>query len=245
MHWQSFYVKPDMVRGNELIFLEDEAHHLSKVMRKKKGDLVWAVDGEGTAYEVEILYIEKNQVRARILRTRRRIGEPVAEVTLAQGILKGEKFDWLVEKAVEIGVRRIIPLISEYSIAVAGPQKIARWKRIALSAMKQSGRSILPEISLAQPLKRVLAMGSDCRYRLIAHSGPGSTQLKISRENRPILSSKSFLIIGPEGGFTQEEIEQAVEQGFTPVTLGPRRLRAETAGIVLTALLLSQLGEME
>ena len=166
MHWQSFYVKPDMVFGNELIFSEDEAHHLSRVIRKKKGDVVWAVDGEGTAYEVEILYIEKNQVRARILRTRRRIGEPVAEVTLAQGILKGEKFDWLVEKAVEIGVRKIIPLISEYSIAVAGPQKIARWKRIALSAMKQSGRSILPEISLAQPLKRVLAMGSDCRYEV-------------------------------------------------------------------------------
>ncbi len=245
MHWQSFYVKPDNVHGNELIFSEDEAHHLSTVTRKKKGDTVWAVDGEGTAYEVEILYIEKNEVRAKILRTRRRIGEPVAEVTLAQGILKGEKFDWLVEKATEIGVRRIIPLISERSITVAGPQKIARWKRIALSAMKQSGRSILPEISSAQPMKRILAMGSNCHYRLIAHQGPGSIPLKTSRENRSILNPKSLLIVGPEGGFTKEEIEQAAEQGFTSVTLGPRRLRAETAGIVLTALLLSQLGELE
>ena len=245
MHWQSFYVKPDMVYGNELVFLEDEAHHLSRVMRKRKGDIVWAVDGKGTTYEVEIIYIEKNEVRAKILKTRRRVGEPVAEVTLAQGILKGEKFDWLVEKAVEIGVCKIIPVISERSIAVAGPQKITRWKRIALSAMKQSGRSILPEISSAQPIKRVLAMGSNCHYRLIAHQGPGSASLRTSREKRSVLNPKSLLIIGPEGGFTSEEIQQAVEQGFTPITLGPRRLRAETAGIVLTALLLSQLGEME
>lgn len=245
MHWESFYVNPKDVQGNELLFKEEEVHHLSRTLRKKKGDLVWAVDGEGTAYEVKILYIAKNEARGKIVKTRRRIGEPVAEVSLAQGILKGEKFDWLVEKATEIGVRRIIPLVCETSVTVAGPQKLARWKRVALAAMKQSGRSVLPEITPAKELKQVLSLGANCHYRLVAHTGPESIPFNISRDSRPLVTPKALLIVGPEGGFTEEEIDQAKENGFQPITLGPRRLRGETSGIVLLTLLLSKLGELE
>ena len=245
MHWESFYIKPKYVQGNELTFPEEEAHHLSRVLRKKKGDIVWVVDGEGTAYEVEILYITRNDARGRIIHTRRRIGEPVAEVTLAQGILKGERYEWLVEKATEIGVRRIIPFNSENSATVAGPQKLARWKRVAVAAMKQSGRSILPEIVPSKTFKQVITMGADCHHRLIAHAGPKSVALRIPENTRPIVTPKALLITGPEGGFTEEEVNEATEHGFQSITLGPRRLRAETAGIILSTLLLSHLGEFE
>jgi 16S rRNA (uracil1498-N3)-methyltransferase len=245
MHWESFYVNPEDVHGDELIISGEEHHHLSRVLRKKKGDLVWAVDGEGSAYKVKILYSAKNEARGKIVQTRRRIGEPVAEVSLAQGVLKGEKFDWLVEKTTELGIAKIIPFLSENSSTLAGPQKIARWKRVALAAMKQSGRSILPEITPAKSFNQVLAMGSNCHHRFIAHPGPGSLPLNIPKDTRPIVTPKALLIVGPEGGFTPEEIQKAKEHSFPSITLGSRRLRAETAGIVLSALLLSQLGELE
>lgn len=245
MHWESFYVNPKDVRGNELIFKNEEVHHLSRTLRKKRGDRIWAVDGEGSAYEVELLYIAKNEARGKIVKTRRRIGEPVAEVSLAQAVLKGDKFDWLVEKATEIGVRRIIPFLCTTSVTVAGPQKHARWKRTALAAMKQSGRSILPEITPVKEFHQVLALGVNCHYRLVAYTSPESTPFHIPKDSRRAVTPKAILIVGPEGGLTEEEIEQAVEHSFQTISLGPRRLRAETAGIVLSTLVLSRLGELE
>jgi len=243
MHWESYYVSPQDVFGDVLVFREEEAHHLSRVKRKKRGDIVWAVDGEGRAYEVELFNFSQDAIRGKILKTRMRIGEPVAEVTLAQGLLKGERFDWLVEKATEIGVRRIVPVISETSDTAGGAQKVARWKRVARSAMKQSGRSVLPEIAPATPFDRLLTMGTGNHYRFIAHSGPDSVSVHIPKHARLTGTPKVICVIGPEGGFTDQEIVQSKEQRFQPVTLGPRRLRAETAGLVLTTLVLSQLGE--
>jgi len=244
MHWVSFYVDPKHVSKDELLFSEDETHHLGKVRRKKKGENIWAIDGKGSAYEVQIMSIEKNRARAKIIQTRRLIGEPVTEVTLAQSLLKGERFDWLIEKATEIGIRRIIPIHCEHSETIAAPQKYARWKRVAMAAMKQSGRCILPEITIARSFHEILPLGSDCHHRLIAHATQGSTPLTISKRAGPITKPKAILLIGPEGGFTDHEIEQSQEHGFRPISLGSRRLRSETAGIVLSTLLLSQLGEL-
>lgn len=244
MHWESFFVQPKNVHGDELILAEEETHHLSRILRKNKGDIIWVVDGEGTGYEVKILHISQNNVRGKIIKTRRRIGESVAEVSLAQAVLKGERFDWLVEKATEIGVRKIIPFTSDNAVTVAGPQKINRWKRIAIASMKQSGRSIFPDITSAMSFKQVMGLGSNCNYRLIAHAGPESTSVNAVESKHQITTHKALLVVGPEGGFTKEEIEQAVECGFHPVTLGPRRLRAETAGVVFLSLVLSKLGEL-
>lgn len=245
MHWESFYVHPKNVQGNELVLSEEETHHLSHVLRKNKGDIIWVVDGEGTGYEVKILYISQSSVRGKIIKTRRRIGEPIAEINLAQGVLKGDRFDWLVEKVTEIGIRKIIPFTSENAVTVAGPQKIARWKRIAMASMKQSGRSILPDIGSAMTFKQVVSLGSNCNYRLIAYNNPESVSIATLESKHQITKNKALLVVGPEGGFTEEEIEQAVEHGFDPVTLGPRRLRAETAGVVISSLILSKLGELE
>ena len=177
---------------------------------------------------------------------RRRIGEPVALLTLAQGVLKGEKFELLIQKATEIGVSRIIPMLSERTVADPGKNKKTRWINIAKSAMKQCGRSIIPEITNPLPLPKVLSRGIDCSYRFIAHADKDSKSLPYyfnSTDN--LTNKKALIVIGPEGGFTKDEVTLACDQGFVKISLGPRRLRAETAGIVLSSLVLSQLGELE
>jgi len=245
MHLESFYVEPEHVKGDELFLTGDEMHHLVRVVRKKKGDLFWAVDGQGSAYQASIESIENNRVCGRIMISRRRLGEPVAEITLAQGILKGDRFDLLVEKTTEIGIRKIIPFISTNSDSSAGSQKTARWKRVAMSAMKQSGRSILPEITEPVSLDRVLVMGSNYHIRIIAHPVNTGFQSCISnKENVSLSTQKVLVVVGPAGGFSDDEIEQAQEQGFIPVGLGSRRLRSETAAIVLSTLILNKLGEL-
>jgi len=244
VHRDSFYVNPKDVHGDELTFPEDEVRHMYKVLRKKKGDTVWAVDGEGTAYQVEIQYIGRNGGWGKIRTIRRRLGEPVADITLAQSVLKGDRFEWLVEKSVEMGVHRIIPMITENTVTTAGPQKLARWRRVALAAMKQCGRSVLPEITEAKTITQVLALGTGCSCRLIAHPAPEGRALLIKAEDQPAVTQKAVLVVGPEGGFTEEEIAEAGEQGYLAVSLGPRRLRAETAGIVFLSLFLSQTGEL-
>ncbi len=241
MHWESYYIDPKQVMGDQLRITGDELHHLGRVKRKHPGDIVWAVDGQGAAYESEIVEITKREAVCQILKTRRRLGEPLSEITLAQGVIKGERFDWLIEKAVEIGVSRIIPIESENAVLKAGPQKLARWRRVALAAMKQCGRSVLPEITEPKSFKRIVGLGTDCAVRLIAEAGEQSVPVQASSGG----TRKALLIVGPEGGFSESEVALARENGFQPVTLGSRRLRAETAGIVLASLVLGQLGELE
>jgi 16S rRNA (uracil1498-N3)-methyltransferase len=245
MHWESFYIPADKIRTDTITFPQTETHHLSRVLRKKRGDSVWVVDGEGTTYQVELLTISRESARGKIIQKRRRIGEPTSRITLAQAVLKRDKFDWIVEKATEIGVERIIPFTSEFAQTVAGTQKISRWRRVAVSAMKQSGRSVLPEISEPMSLSKVLARGSHCTYRLIAHRGTNSQSLSIKPVTGAKTTSSALLVIGPEGGFSDDEVQTAVDQSFTPVSLGPRRLRAETAGLVLCSIIMYQLGELD
>lgn len=242
-HFESFYTDPKNVKGDLITLTNEEVHHLSRVKRHKTGDTIWVVDGTGGAYQVRIESISSSRTEGRILQTRRRLGEPRAEIILAQALIKGDRFEWVIEKSVEIGVHRIIPLITEKTVMKAGSGKLNRWNRINLGAMKQSGRSLLPEITEPKTLKQVCAMGTDCQYRVIAHAGTDSSPFKMETPP-PHLTPKAIALVGPEAGFTDTEIEMALENGFTPVSLGPRRLRAETAGIVMITLMLSQWGEL-
>ena len=246
MHWESFYVCKEFMDGDSIRFPSDEVGHLSRVLRKKVGDTVWTVDGEGTAYRVQLTRIKGNEAEGKVIQTRKRLGEPVAEVTLAQAVLKGTRFDWLVEKATELGVHRIIPMTTERTASQASRQKLARWKRVAIAAMKQSGRCILPDITQGRPLEYVCSLGAGCRFRLIAEAASDSHPFHVQdRPPRSSSTARAILLVGPEGGFTEREINLAKEHGYTSVSLGPRRLRSETAGFLLTALVLSQLGELE
>ncbi len=242
-HLESYYVEPGRVQGNTLTLTNEEVHHLSRVKRHKTGDRIRVVDGQGSAYEVEIISLSKTRAEGLILETRRRTAEPASELTLVPAMIKGERFDWVIEKCVEIGVHRIIPLYSENTIMKAGSGKLSRWRRVAVGAMKQCGRTLLPEITDPKSFKQVCLMGAECSLRVIAHAGSGSRDLPPSEPVPPGIR-KGIALVGPEGGFTDDEIAMAVDNGYTPVSLGPRRLRAETASVVLSAILLSQWNEL-
>ena len=245
MHWESFFIPREYIDGKTVSFPPEEVKHLSKVLRTKVGDAVWAVDGEGTAYRVQVTRVGRNQAEGEIVQTRRRLGEPVSQVTLAQAVLKGNRFNWLVEKTTEIGVCRIIPMLTEHTEKEVSPQKLARWRRLAIAAMKQSGRSLIPDITRPIPLRKVCSLGAGCRFRLIAEATSESHPLQIQKTSRRSTTrSKAILMVGPEGGFTEAEIIMAREHGYLSVNLGPRRLRSETAGLILSSLVLFHLQEL-
>ena len=162
--------------------------------------------------------------------------------SLYMGIIKAARFELFIEKAVEIGVKKIIPLITERSFKELSAHKVSRWKAIAVSAMKQSRRSVLPDIM--QPVLFQDLMESTEKYhlKLIARNDKESRNYTdVAGEIKAGTAGKIAVLIGPEGGFTDSETEKAVENGFIRVKFGERRLRTETAGIVvLTTILFSQ-----
>jgi 16S rRNA (uracil1498-N3)-methyltransferase len=231
-----FYTSTENIFTDHLIIDGDEFKHLEHVMRKTVSDKIMVVDGIGTAYEVELTQFKKKQAEAKILSKHSNHNESNLDVTVAVGILKNPaKFDFLVEKVTELGVKKIIPLKTERTI----PQhaKVDRWQKLALAAMKQCGRSILPTVHPLTTLNELLETTNSYESKLVFHK-----DVEQSKDTIDIYKSKSVLIlIGPEGGFSEPEIEKAVDHGFKTISLGNRRLRTETAAIVASALILTRL----
>jgi 16S rRNA (uracil1498-N3)-methyltransferase len=241
-HWEGFYVPPGRIVGDEVFFPPEEVRHLVFVLRKRKGDIVWAVDGKGGAHEVELVLLTRKEAKGRILRSECNVGESRVAVTLAAGVLKGERFDWLVEKAVELGVRSIVPFLSEGTTVKPNAPRVRRWNNIALAAMKQCGRSMLPVVDEIRSLDAVLKKSSGSGLRIVANPGEGSVPAVSVFSSLTQPPSSAFLVVGPEGGFSQRETGQLNQNGFVQVSLGGRRLRAETAGVALLSCLMAWTG---
>lgn len=228
-----FYASPTAIQGDTLFIEGEEFVHLTHVMRKTRGETVMVVDGAGTAYEVTIRETADRRAVCTVLSVHPRLHEPAREVHLGVAVLKNtSNYDLLVEKCTELGVRSITPLLTERTIPRhARPD---RWQKIALSAMKQSGRCILPTVHPLKSLGEFLQWGDPNWLKLIPHEKIQGAAIvdvvELSGSDRIIA-----LCIGPEGGFSEEEVRTAVREGFRPVGLGPTRLRTETAAIVATA----------
>lgn len=239
-----FYVKPEDIHRKYFILRDEEFHHAVHVLRLDSGDTVTAVDGSGNEFHGEICDPETSgrtrEVKCVIVKTLRKPNEPILDITLMQSLLKGDRFDYLVEKAVEMGVNRIIPVHTARCIVPAETQKIHRWRRIAMAAMKQSCRSVLPEITGVMRFPDVLKSIARSTEKILLHT---QGRLQVSRYidnlRRDKLKKSIAVAIGPEGDFTREEIDNALEESFTLVSLGPRRLRSETAGLAAVAALLA------
>jgi 16S rRNA (uracil1498-N3)-methyltransferase len=233
-----FYTPPSLVSSSHLVIEGDEFSHLTHVMRKKVGDAVRVVDGSGMAYDVVIDDIEKRSARCEITARHDRLNEPEADVTLAVAVLKNfSRFDFLVEKVTELGVNTIVPLLTERTIPRHA--KVERWQKLALAAMKQSGRCALPAVKELTRFTDLLDSTPKDSLKLIPHEKASATtvsEVVKHRTLRPVM-----VCIGPEGGFSDEEIGRAMRAGFIPVYLGTRRLRTETAAIVSVAFLLETL----
>jgi len=228
-----FYVPPDCIHGDQVTVEGDEFVHLTHVMRKESGDQIWIVDGVANAYEATIREITRRTALCTIFRHEVRLHESPVDVILGAGILKNSaRFDFLVEKATELGVRRIVPLQTERTIPRHA--KCERWQKLALAAMKQSGRCILPSVG---PLTRLqdfvneVKTGARC---FMLHE-----QFRTPLPPADVAEGTIAVCVGPEGGFSAEEAEEALMAGFQLAGLGPRRLRTETAAIAAMSRLLA------
>jgi 16S rRNA (uracil1498-N3)-methyltransferase len=229
-----FYTPPQCISHERLTIEGDEFAHLTHVMRKHAGDAIRVVDGIGNAFDVTIDEIAKRSAVCSMQASHVRLHEPDTSVTLAVSLLKNSSsFDFLVEKCTELGVISIIPLLTERTIPRHA--KTERWQKLALAAMKQCGRCVLPTVADAQSFDEFIRRAPQSALRLIPHEKDESTPISKVMER---VDTSVLIAIGPEGGFSEHEIAVASQVGFIPVNLGKRRLRTETAAIVATAALL-------
>ncbi len=229
-----FYAPPGAIGADSVTIDGEEFAHLVHVMRKKTGEMIRVVDGNGNAYDVMLEDLRKKTAHGRIVVSHLNHNEPPVAVTLASGILKNpSRYDFLVEKATELGVREIIPLRTRRTIP--SHAKSERWQKLALAAMKQSCRSYLPAVHELTPLEDLLSRTGSFDLKLIAHE---TFETSAQLQSRSGSSPKSILLlIGPEGGFTEEEVTLCHEAGLQPLSLGARRLRTETAAIAAMTLI--------
>lgn len=245
MSLNRFFIEPETLANSPEVILEGEiAHQLTRVLRLNPGDHILLLDGKGAAYEVELGSFRrqgKSEIaEGRVVEQRPAGGEPAVHITLYQALLKGEKFDYVLQKGTEVGVSAFVPMITERCVGQAARPE--RWRKIIREAAEQSRRGLLPllqdsPIKLGQALEQIKAAQT---LGLMAWEEENSTTLR----SLPAGTTHLALLVGPEGGFTPSEAEAARAAGVQTVSLGRRILRAETAGPIATALALYQLGDM-
>ncbi len=237
----------DLNPGDPLTLPAEQAHYLRDVLRARPEDRVELFDGRGVCAYGQVLSVDE-ELRLRIRRVEKvEKGESPLAITLFQAIPKGKRWEWILEKATELGVQRIVPLQTDRTVVQVPderiPGKMKRWKKILTSAARQCGRSRVPELS--RPLSMSDAREScEVDIDLVAHPGPGA-RLPSSILNQSELDISTVgLWIGPEGGFEDREIQRLKTFGARPISLGPRILRADTAGITALTLLQSAAGDL-
>ncbi len=227
-----FFVSPGQIQGARITLKGAEAHHLRSVLRLQPGRIVELFDGSGTVYKAEISAIRSNFIEARIVRKYvARLDDPFP-LTLAQVVLKGKKMDVVVQKATELGVNILIPVISRYCEGrKVNSDRITRWQRIVIEACKQSGRAVPMHIAPVTSMDTLSVV--DYRYRICCWEKEKQSLLLSSYLE---VAGAILLLIGPEGGFHEQEMEWVRDNGFRIVTLGPHVLRAETAALAAVSI---------
>ncbi|MEM8487429.1 MAG: RsmE family RNA methyltransferase [Bacteroidota bacterium] len=227
----NYYIPPEQISGSYVVLPAEEAKHAGQVLRKRVGDVITAVDGVGGWYAVELTKVEKRRVAGMIRETKREVGEPEFQLTVGLGLLKNQRrFEMFVEKAVELGVSRIIPLTTART--EKSSHRTERMHKVLVAAMKQCGRSRLVQLDAVTGWDDVLAMGG-FEQKFVCHEKANSGDVILGALDPR--STSALILIGPEGGFSEKEVDSAVERSFMSVSLGSRRLRAETAGIAACA----------
>lgn len=242
-----FFVSPEDVKGGMVTIRGRDARHILRSLRRGKGDALVVTAGLGVEYDATIISTAPRVVQARIEGERRVDTEATIEITIAQGMPKGSKMEFVVQKCTEVGVKRIIPArtarsVVEYRAERMGP-RMARWIRIAEEAAKQAGRTQVPTVAPVADFPAAVAELSGMDLAILPWEEERGVTLRetLRRGPRP---TRVGVFIGPEGGFSPVEVEAAARAGMVSVTLGPRVLRTETAGAVVAALILYEFGEM-
>ena len=236
-----FFHKNDISRGQVQLFGEDEKH-IKTVLRAREGEEITLCDGEGMDYQCRIASLERG-VLLDILSKEVCETEPKVKITLYQGLPKADKMELIIQKCVELGVDRIVAVSTERTIVKLDKKeakKLERWQKIAEAAAKQSGRGKIPEIGQqVLKFKEAVAEAKELDGAIIPYEKEEETGIRQFVQG--FKGESIGVFIGPEGGFAEEEIALAQDNGIRPITLGKRILRTETAGMTTTAILLYEL----
>lgn len=245
MSLRRFFIDPADITGETALLTGPEAHHLRTVLRLSPGDPITFFDGTGARYQARIERILKDRVTATIIGQTRDL-PPQVRLHLGQALLKGQKMDLILQKATELGVEAIYPFYSEHGIhKQPRDTQMDRWQRIVIEACKQCDRATPPEIHDPREVTDLITQLPPCDARLIFWEHETRHALKdvLASHNKDCRSV--LFLLGPEGGFSETEVACAQKEGFIPVSLGPRILRAETATLAATAILQFTLGNLD
>jgi len=242
----TFFIDPGAITPPTIRITGNLLHHLRDSLRLHRGDFLILNDGCGTRYRVEVTHVTSQAIDSCIIDQHTQPARRTSPIVLGQVLIKSDKMDWIIQKATELGAAAIVPIHSTHSVIKLNPERLehqrTRWERIARDAAQQSERWTLPTI--AEPID----LAEICRQ----YASAPLKGILVERSNGPSLATiplpvdhqhPIILLIGPEGGWTAGEQRLAEEQGFLPLTLGPRILRAETAAIASLSILQSRLDE--
>ena len=253
-----FLVSPGSIKNDTVYISGDDLKHMAQVLRFRAGDHLLVFDGTGLEHEVELISIDKAMAVGKIIKTCKPGTESEKKVILFQGMPKSDKMEWIIQKTVELGVGCIVPMITRYSVIrdidrnIDG--KLERWNRISREACKQSGRVVVPEVRKPLEYGKSLDLWND----IVSNETRGSSLAVFCYENEGKKCFKELLkcynidyiktigiFIGPEGGFAEEEIKLARDNGIIPVGLGKRILRTETAAVAVLSILMYEMGDFD
>lgn len=240
-----FFILESPLQVGLTVDITSIAHQLHSVLRLAPGQHIRLLDGSGHAFKTEITYLDSSKAQGTILERVLLTSEPWTHLTLYQCSLKGDKFEWILQKGTELGISRFVPVISERSVvrpASALTKKFPRWQKIIQEAAEQSGRGRIPELSDVLSMEEAIARGSG--LKIVPWEGiVGTTAPNIKSILKPQnQSGQVALLIGPEGGLSRQEAEHAQDHSWQIASLGPRILRAETAAIATVAIVMNAHG---
>lgn len=243
-----FFILKENIHGDNCIIEGEDVKHIYKVLRLESGDKININDGEGTEYLGEVQDVNKKEVKVKLLEKVELNNESNLKVHLYQGMPKSAKMDLIVQKCTELGISKITPIITERVVVkseLSEFKKVDRWNRIALEACKQSKRSLIPIINTPIEFEELLQDLKEYDLIIVPYEnaqGQGIRYVVNEVRNKEI--KDVAIIVGPEGGFEESEIQSFKDLGAYIVTLGPRILRTETAGFTALSLLMYELGDL-
>jgi 16S rRNA (uracil1498-N3)-methyltransferase len=241
-----FYIADPRIEQELLKVKGSEVRHIRRVLRLKVGDRLILFDGSAKEYEGIIVEESPSSVVMKVENISSPAKESPLEITLAQSLLKGEKMEYLIQKATELGTKRIIPFFSSRSVPLLDKsqrlRRYHRWEKIAIEACKQCGRIAVPKVEPLQDYSEMLGMAPSETLRLILWEKKGQGLKEVLKGSKG--RTEIFFVVGPEGGMSDEEVGEAGKAGFIPITLGKRILRSETAGLCLLSVLQYEWGDL-
>ena len=242
---QQFFAEPSWIKENKVYMQGADVNHMKNVLRMKPGEDVRINDGMGKTYLCCISEYEEKGAVLDIFKELDAETELPSRIVLFQGLPKGDKMEWIVQKAVELGAYSIVPFAAKRSVVKLDEKKAAkkqeRWQAIAKGAAEQSGRSIIPEVQKVMTFAEALEAAKNLDVLLIPYELEQGMKETVKIIGNITPGQSVGIFIGPEGGFEEEEVDRAKEAGACPVTLGKRILRTETAGLTALSILMYHL----